>query len=485
MEVKMVKQDWMFLLLCLVLGVAAEEAFFRAQVGISYLVFIAVFYMLFFWRFRRFAFSHQRFGYLVLIAIWLLAASYYLYDFNAFHALNLLVIPALVIFHLALITAPQKIAWNNLGFLGYALVRLGEGLRFSALFAGYAGKFLKQGSNPKQFDVWKKMLIGVGISVPFLVVVLNLLVSADAEFERLLNHLPNLLSFNPEYVFRLGVVLIYAFGFFGFLQVLSKRPAATENKKSVLESVMLDGVIALTVLVLLDLVYILFVGVQFKYFFSGTLEAGYTYAEYARRGFFELVFVTLINLSVTTLVITFTKSVHGLMKKALSLALTLLMLSSGVLLVSAFIRMSLYEQAYGFTFTRMLVHFFMVFLMVILAYTLVKIWLGKLSLFHFYFIASLIFYTSINIVNIDKIVVDLNLERYEKTGKIDIQYLNSLSSTGILGLIELYDKNPDVPKLKEMLIQRKEERHFLKGDAWQSENLMRSTAYDRLGELEL
>jgi hypothetical protein len=484
MELKMEKQDWLFLLLCLLLGVAAEEAFFRGQIGVSYLAFIAVFYGLFFWRFRKFSFSHQRFGYLILIVIWLLAASYYLYDINALHILNLLVIPALVIFHLALITAPQKMPWNNLNFIAYALLRLGSGLRYSLLFTGYTGKLLKRGGNPKHYDVWKKVLIGIGISVPFLFVVVSLLVSADAQFERLLGSLPDLLNFNPEYVFRLVVVLLYTFGFFGFMQVLLKKQISVWKKESLLVPISLDGIITLTVLLLLDLVYVLFVAVQFKYFFSGTLEAGYTYAEYARRGFFELVFVTLINLTVTAMVITFAKNVLGWMKKAISLLLTLLVLSSGVLLVSAFMRMSLYEEAYGFTFTRVLVHAFMVFLMVILGYTLVKIWLEKLSLFHFYFIASLMFYAGINIVNIDKIVVDQNLARYEKNGKIDIHYLNSLSSAGVLGLIELYEKNPDVPELKELLVQRKAERRYLAGDSWQSGNLMRNSAYEKLGELE-
>jgi hypothetical protein len=76
MDIKLNKFDWIFLLLCLVLGIAAEESFFRDTIGVSYLVFIILFYAVFYWRFRGFTFSHQRFGYLVLICIWLLAISY-------------------------------------------------------------------------------------------------------------------------------------------------------------------------------------------------------------------------------------------------------------------------------------------------------------------------------------------------------------------------------------------------------------------------
>ena len=484
MELKIEKIDWIFLLLCLLAGILAEEAFFRSQIGISYFIFIAVFYVLFFWRFRSFAFTHQRLGYLVLIAIWLLAAGYYLYDTTLFYTLNILVIPALVIFHLALITSPKKMEWNNLSFILYAALRICEGIRYSAIFTTLIARLLRRSSNQKHYDVWGKILIGIAISVPFLFVVLNLLISADAQFERLISGLPDLLSFRADNVFRLVIILIFTFSFFGLMQVLLQKNIHIVQKKGTFNPMAMDGIIALTVLLLLDLVYVLFVAVQFRYFFSGTLDDGYTYAEYARRGFFELLFVTLINLTVTTSVIHFTKNVQGFLKKTIRLALTVLVLSSGVLLVSAFMRMTMYEDAYGFTFTRVLVHSFMIFLMVILAFTLAKIWLEKLSLFHFYFIASLIYYTGINIVNFDRIVVDRNIDRFEETGKIDIAYLESLSSTGILGLIELYEKKPDVPGLEDLLKQRQAEREYIKSDSWQSRNFAREQAYKKLGEID-
>ncbi|WP_017754044.1 DUF4153 domain-containing protein [Calidifontibacillus oryziterrae] len=484
MDVKIEKIDWLFLLLCLFVGIVAEEAFFRNQIGISYFVFIVAFYALFFWRFRSYPFTHQRFGYLLLISIWLLSAGYFINDTALFYALNTLVIPILVIFHLVLITSPKKINWNHLLFIYYIVRRLIDGLRYSALFTKYIAKLFKQGDNQKQFEVWKKILIGFVISVPFLFIILNLLISADAQFGKLLSGITTLLNFNDDFVFRIVIIVIYTFLFFGFFQSLLQKNMEVFSKESTLKPISVDGVIALTVLLLLDLVYILFVAVQFKYFFSGTLGDGYTYAEYARRGFFELLFVTIINLSVTIAVIYFTKSSLGHLKKAIRIALTVLVLSSGVILVSAFMRMMMYEDAYGFTFTRVLVHSFMIFLMVIFAYTLVKIWLEKLSLFHFYFIASLIYYTGINVVNLDMIVVEQNIARYEATGKIDITYLNRFSSTGLLALIELYEKNRNVQGLEELLKQRKEEREFLKSSGWQSLNLTRSHAYEKLGELD-
>ncbi len=484
MKQKIEKKDWVFLLFCLLIGIFAEEAFFRGRIGISFFVFIVFFYAVFFWRYRSFPFSHQRFGYLILIAVWVLASGYYLYDTILFYLLNILVIPALVIFHLALITSPKNIQWNRLFFFRYTLLRLFSGLRYSAIFTKHITARMMQRNKGNRSTIVKKVLLGCVFAIPFLMVILNLLTSADTQFEKLLMGIPDLVHFNPKYLIRFILILIITFCIFGYLQSLLHKYVPKQEQKTSVQSFSLDGIITLTVLILLNIVYILFVAVQFKYFFSGTLGGGYTYAEYARRGFFELLFVTLINLSMITGVILWTKIGVGLLKKALNFSLTILVLASGVMLVSAFMRLSMYEEAYGFTFSRVLAHSFMIFLMVILAYTLVKIWLEKLSLFHFYFIAALIYYTGINVVNIDRFVVKENIALYEETGKIDIHYLNQMSASGVLGLIELYEKHPDVPGLKDMLEQRKKERANLKSDLWQSQNITRNSADEKLEKLD-
>ncbi len=485
MNDKIEKNDWIFFLLCLLTGILAEESFFKDQIGISFFVFIVFFYAVFFWRFRSFPFSHQRFGYLVLIAVWVLASGYYLYDTILFYLLNILVIPILVIFHLALITSPKNIQWNRLFFLLYTFLRLISGLRYSAVFTKHITARLVQKDSGNRSIIVKKVLLGCAISIPFLLIILNLLTSADAQFERLLMGIPDLVHFNPEYLIRFILILIITYCIFGYMQSLLHKFVPEQEQKASVPSITLDGIITLTVLILLNLVYILFVAVQFKYFFSGTLGGGYTYAEYARRGFFELLFVTLINLSVITAVILWVKSGVGYLKKAINFALTILVLASGVMLVSAFMRLAMYEEAYGFTFSRVLAHSFMIFLMVILAYTLVKIWLEKLSLFHFYFIAALFYFTGINIVNIDRFVVKENIDLYEETGKIDIHYLNQMSASGVLGLIELYEKHPDVPGLKSILKERKKDSAYLKSDTWQSHNITRNSAYEKLKKLDL
>ena len=484
-ETKISKTAWIFLLLCLLLGILAEEAFFHSEIGISYFIFVSAFYSVFFWRYRRYQFSHQRLGYLILCCIWLLSACYFLYNNFLFYGLNILVIPGLVVFHLVLITSPKNFQWNKPAFITLIFTRLIHSLKFTMGFVSLIGKSAKQGVHQDKLLIWKKILIGIAISLPILFVVLNLLVSADAQFEQLIGGIPQWFQvITGERIIRFIIILILTGVFFGFMQVLSSRHLSTIKQQANEASFKIDGIITITVLVLINAVYLLFTLVQFRYFFSGTLQADFTYAEYARKGFFELLFVTLINLSITVMVLTFVKRATRFMRRATQILLTILVLVSSVMLTSAFLRLSMYEDAYGFTFTRVLVHSFMIFLVIIFTYTLVKIWVEKLSLFHFYFITSLLYYTGIVVVDIDKIVVNENMNRYELSGKIDVHYLNNLSFTGVLGLIDLYEKNQEIPDLKTILLDRK--REALADDLpWQSYNLKREQAFTELRKLKI
>ncbi|MGG3470758.1 DUF4173 domain-containing protein [Neobacillus pocheonensis] len=485
METKISKSDWLFLVLCLLLGILGEEAFFRGKIGISYFVFIAGFYTVFFWRYRRYTFSHQRIGYLILCCIWLLSASFFLNDNEVFYGINIMAIPCLVIFHLVLVTSPKQMKWNQLGMILYLFSMLLDSVKYNAAFSGVFAKGLKQGVNEEKAVIWKKVLIGLVISLPVLFIVLNLLMSADVQFKRMIGGIPDWFNvIDVESIFRVVVILFYTVGFFGFMQILAKKQIKVIKQTANNQGSKLDSIITITVLIVINAVYLLFTMVQFKYFFSGTLQGDFTYAEYARKGFFELLFVTMINLSITVVVLTVVNHGTNFVKRFMKILLTILVLASFIMLISAFMRLGMYEEAYGFTLTRILAHSFMIFLVVIFMYTLVKVWVEKLSLFHFYFISSLIYFTAITVIDLDKIVVKENMDRYTESRKIDIYYLNDLSYTGVMGLIDLYEKDKSINGLEGILIKRKQQA-LTENNPWQSYNLKREQAFAKLKKLDL
>lgn len=486
MDVKTKRNDWLFLLVCLGLGILTEISFFHGSIGVSYLVFIAGFYAVVFLRFR-FLFTHRRIGLLVMVAIWLLAASYLLYDNTLFQSLNLLLIPTLVFFHIVLITSPNKLEWSTPAFVIQLVDKLKQGVKYSSSFCNEAFKRTFKNMSEQTAQTVKRILIGLVIGIPLLLIITGLLMSADAVFQDIVLRLPRfLLQLDfQEGVFRFVVVMFFALLFFGVFQVLHVKPeSVNQNYDKEKRSLHWDSVTALTILILLNTVYVLFAAVQFKYFFSNGLQDGFTYAEYARRGFFELIVVTLIN---WTILISFMKLVNEKrkpMRLTIKAMYTLLIGVSGVMLASAYQRLSMYEAAYGFTIDRILAHAFMIFLMVIFAYTLIRVWLERLSLLHFYLIVGLFFYTGLNVIHVEQIIVDKNLERYERTGKIDIHYLNSLSYTGVSGLIRLYEKEPDYPRLEKILRNRKEKIERQPQSSWQSFNFTKQKVTERLLELD-
>ncbi|MDG4657064.1 DUF4173 domain-containing protein [Ectobacillus antri] len=482
MENAQFKQNVVFFLLCIALGVLYEQAFFHSMIGISYLVYVVVFYWIFFWHFRSFPFVNKRIGLLLLGSIWLLAASYFLYDSPVFYGLNLLIIPVLMVVHSVIVT--RHVSWHRPVFVLFILAKFLEAFSYFASTVSYSRRAMRQRMRGNTSHVGFRILTGLLLSLPLLFVVILLLSSADMRFSETLGRFPHWLrTLDIEIgIARSLVICVYVCVVFSFLQTLRKPEEVQVAQGKIIEKKW-DAVIVSTILVSMNTIYILFVTLQFSYFFSGTLQGDLTYAEYARRGFFELVVVALINLLVVTSVVTWTKLI-GKLKRFIQSMLTLFILMTGVMLISAFWRLALYEEAYGFTVLRVLPHTFMIFLGVIFAYTLAKVWLERISLLHFYLIASLVYYVLLNVVNINGFIVEKNLQRFEQTGKLDIAYLSTVSDEGISALISVYESNPDYPGLRDILLELQTQT-VSKPSTWQSFHLSKTDVFERLKNLHV
>ena len=111
---------------------------------------------------------------------------------------------------------------------------------------------------------------------------------------------------------------------------------------------------ALIVLVVIDAVVGLFVGLQIAYLFGGQntiLAAGMTYSDYARRGFFELVAAACLAGAVVVVL----EATVARRSRPYLVALLGLLALTAVVLVSAALRLRLYQDAYGWTELRLYV----------------------------------------------------------------------------------------------------------------------------------
>ncbi|HYO43943.1 MAG TPA: DUF4173 domain-containing protein [Candidatus Limnocylindrales bacterium] len=205
---------------------------------------------------------------------------------------------------------------------------------------------------------------------------------------------------------------------------------------------------AATILVVVDLVFAIFVGLQLAYLFGGNdtrALAGITYAEYARRGFFELVLVAVLA---GMLVVTLDLSVARRSRVQLGGALVLLGLTA-VVLVSALVRLRLYQAMYGWTELRFVVLVSIGWLAVALAVAAgLQMTRRTRWTLHALGIGVLVALGGMNVVGPQAFVTERNLERAidpslvpegGRTG-LDTDYLLQLGDEAVVPVVAAWDR---------------------------------------------
>lgn len=321
--------------------------------------------------------------------------------------------------------------------------------------AQQSGEGSPEPKKPSQF--WP-VLRGLAIALPVVAVFASLLSSADMVFAQRLSELMKLIKLDnlPEYIFRLMCISLVAYILVGIFVHVARH---TQSEKLLgLDKPLIPPFLGFTeatvVLGAVALLFGAFVFIQFQYFFGGRTNIGFegfTYSEYARRGFGELVtvafFSLLMLLGLGTVVQRENERQHHVFS-GLSIFIVALV---GIMLVSAYQRLVMYELAYGFTRLRTYTHVFMIWLGLLLAATAVLDLLRRWRSFALAaLIASLGFAASLMLMNVDGFIVSQNIQRYNEDGDLDVGYLASLSTDAIPTLVSYYQD----PKLDRRARER-------------------------------
>ncbi|SCL20012.1 protein of unknown function [Micromonospora rhizosphaerae] len=187
-----------------------------------------------------------------------------------------------------------------------------------------------------------------------------------------------------------------------------------------------------------------FVVVQFTVLFGGQRHvlktAGLSYSEYARSGFWQLLFVTLLTLAVLGGVTRWARRERKVERTLLRVLLGLLSALSVVIVVSALSRMYTYQKVYSFTGERIFVMAFelllgAVFLMILAAGIRWQgRWIPRVTVG-----LAVVMLLSLAVLNPEDYAAQRNMARYKQTGKIDAWYLRALSADATPALTRLPD----------------------------------------------
>ncbi len=204
---------------------------------------------------------------------------------------------------------------------------------------------------------------------------------------------------------------------------------------------------AMMLVLSVDALFLVFAGFQVAYLFIGGATSpapGYSYAEYARRGFFELVCVASLTLALVMALARWTRRETPLADRAFRIGATGTVALSLVILASAMKRMALYEAAFGYTHLRLYTHIFMFALGAVLSWRAVTLWWRPERFAIGVFLTALGSVLALNLVNPDAFIVRRNLELHASTGSVDGEYLSQLSVDAVPELVKgLEAMDPD------------------------------------------
>ena len=278
---------------------------------------------------------------------------------------------------------------------------------------------------------------GLVLVIPLLLLFGGLLMAADAVYSRLVS---TALHFDVNmllgHLFFTGFLAWLAAGF-GRALLLATAPVVPNEKRAGLPS--LGLVETTTIFSLLNLLFLSFVLVQIRYFFGGaatvSATSGLTYAEYARSGFFELVWVA-------ALVLPLLLGLHWLQRPGDARAQRLFSWQAGVqvallfvIMASALARMHLYQGEYGLTELRLYTTAFMGWLAVVFLWFAATVLRGQRARFAFGAAGGAFgLIVALHLVNPDAMIVRANLTHAQKGRAFDAEYAASLSADAVPAL---------------------------------------------------
>ena len=289
------------------------------------------------------------------------------------------------------------------------------------------------------------VLAGLGIALPALLLVIPLLISSDAAFEGLVGLLPD---FDLPEIAATVIVGTFLGVYFYTRAVTLQHEKPADRPQS--QGKGLQKLTMNTALGAISVVYMAYLISQLAYFvggFSGILPEGFTRAEYARRGFFEMTCLAAINLCLMTFGVTKVRREHRAPGSTRALCLFLGAVTE-FLAASSAAKMILYIGCFGLTRLRVLTMVIMVFLGITTALICVWLYVPKLQYMKSVLLVALTLGAAVLWADVDTQVAKYNVRQYLSgdLATVDLEHLFRLGAGAVPWMAELTEC--DDPELR-------------------------------------
>ena len=277
--------------------------------------------------------------------------------------LNIIVLPILISIYLfSLINKNYKIALVNIPLMFKIFPRY--------LFRNL--KFLKIKTSREKTNKILNAVFGIIVGIVFSIVILLLLMSADDYFNKFVSKAFISINFDFSKIMQFVIFFIIIFSI-GVNLIRNRYIVMKENKTR-----KIDHTIIISMLSVINLVFVLFLISEISKLCGNFLQIpkGYIYSSYAREGFFQLLFVTIINFSIILYLIYKTNVIKE--NKVIRNLVLILIAFSVLLIFNSYYRMFLYIGKFGFTNLRLQVILFL-FMELILFGIIIKKIVNKIN----------------------------------------------------------------------------------------------------------
>ncbi|MCL1974722.1 MAG: DUF4173 domain-containing protein [Firmicutes bacterium] len=374
------------------------------------------------------------------------SAQFMLFDNNFIGGLNFIFLSAVFIYWICLATNNRLDNKLSIYIIGDAVK---QGLSMPFLNFGCCASGVKSFSKNTKINKLLPALIGIIIFLPLIAVVINLLVSADLAFENFIKNIFAAISIDKllTYIMQFIVGIPIAFYLYGSVygnikgRYAEKITAASfDNTAKIIRIAPKTAIYS--ILTTFNIIYFIFFAVQAAYLFSaigGNLPETFTYAEYARRGFFELCAVSGINLGILIVSHLSVQRAAGEEPQALRIETIIISLFTILLITTALSKMVMYINAYGLTQLRVFTSWFMILLFFIFTVICIRQF-KKFNASKFIIVGFIFLFITLSYSNADGLIAKYNINRYEEKTllTLDTEMLSGLSDAAVPYIYDLY-----------------------------------------------
>lgn len=456
----------------LILAILQSILFYGRTIGISILIFVIIGNGILFYILNRKNKIKNKNGFWLLIPIILLSCTYFIFANTTFYISNVIIIVLLNLLMYGILINQKNYLKNYINNAWQLLKNTITGFNEATTFTT---KKVKENINVNE-KINKANLKKVAISllIVFVVVgiVILLLASADRSFASIFENIVNVfadlnIGNTVSLIIRLVLIVLAYFLMLSFILKINKDYKV--NSKEIKNYNNKYAFTMKLLLIALNIVYLVFCYIQIKSLLENLNIKYLSYSHYARTGFFQLMFVSLINFAVILLSNKFNEN----KEKSIKILNLFLVLFTIIIALSSMLRMYMYQMEFGLTYLRIFVYVILITELLTFIPIIKYIFNEKFDFLKWCFIIWIGVYCIVNYMNMEKIIISYNIGRNSSIREVDYEYISQIASQDSFDILQekLEDNNIDFEERLELTKTIQKLASYSRDISWQEFNI--------------